>query len=77
MLQMFSLKRNWRNRIFIWYLKKNLNRKDYKILLRGRHSDRKGLYAKNGWGYSKYSENNIPIRLAETIGIYITPKDRR
>jgi len=72
MLQMFSLKRNWINRVFIWYLKKQINRTDYTIKLRGRHSDRKGLYKKHNWGYGgRYGHNDVPHRFAETIGVYI------
>jgi hypothetical protein len=40
------------------------------IHLRGRHSDRKGLYKRMGWGYGRHSQNDVPWRLAERIDIY-------
>ena len=41
---LLKLNNNLAAKIFIWFLKKNLNRKSYSLVLRGRHSDRKKLY---------------------------------
>jgi len=76
-IQLTTVKNNLVNRAFLWYLKKVLNRKDLTIVLKGRHSDRKSLYAKNNWHYKTARcgiENNVPWRKAETIGVYIVGK---
>lgn len=46
--------------------------KDYKIQLRGRHSDRKAVL---GTKYTPGSQNDIPIAQAEWIAVYADPKD--
>ena len=40
------------------------------IQLRGRHSDRKGLYKAMCWHWRQYSQNDVPWRVAERIAIY-------
>ena len=46
--------------------------KDYKIQLRGRHSDRKAVL---GTKYTPGSQNDIPPDKAEWIAVYADPKD--
>ena len=40
------------------------------IRLRGRHSDRKGLYKRMNWYWRQHSQNDVPWRVAERIDIY-------
>ena len=51
-------------------IKKELREKYGPIRLRGRHSDRKGLYNRLGWTHRKYSQNDVPYQYAERIAVY-------
>lgn len=55
----------------IQLIKKGLNNKSYRIRLRGRHSNRKKLYAALGWCYNPNTQNDVPIKYAETISVYV------
>jgi|TARA_R110002012_G_scaffold314323_1_gene526912 hypothetical protein len=61
------------NKLFLYYIKKNLNKERYQLVCRGRHPDRKGLYKKKGLKYSTYN-NEVPLKYAKTIGVYIRDK---
>ena len=70
----FKRKNNLTSKAFVWFMRKKLNKKTYSIVLRGRHSDRKKLYEKLGKKYVSYTQNDVPIKYAETIGVYIRRK---
>ena len=55
-------------------MKKKLNKRTYNLVLRGRHSDRRKLYEEIGKKYTRYAQNDVPIKHAETIGVYIRRK---
>jgi|TARA_R100001530_G_scaffold136307_2_gene116337 hypothetical protein len=74
-LYIFKVKNNIINRFFIRIVRNKLNKKRYTLVCRGRHSNRKGLYEKHGWKYTKYLQNEVPLKYAETIGIYLRDKN--
>lgn len=75
-IYVFNLKSTITDKIFLHWFRKKLNTKRYQIICRGRHPDRKALYAKRGWKYTKYGQNEVPLRDAKTIGVYLNDKIR-
>ena len=69
----FKLKHTMMNKLFLYYIKKNLNKERYQLVCRGRHPDRKGLFKKKGWKFTTHNE--VPIKYAKTIGVYLRDKD--
>ena len=72
-IYVFKLKNTMMNKLFLYYIKKNLNKERYQLVCRGRHPERKGLYKKKGLKYSTYN-NEVPLKYAKTIGVYIRDK---
>ena len=70
----FNVKNSIFGRVFIKVIKKKLNSQRYHVVLRGRHSDRKKLYAKLKMQYRPGTQNDVPLNHAETIGVYIKEK---
>jgi len=70
----FKLDNNLASKVFVWFMKKELNKRTYNLVLRGRHSDRRKLYEEIGKKYRRYTQNDVPIKHAETIGVYIRRK---
>ena len=55
-------------------LRKKLNKATYNIILRGRHPNRKELFKQIGKKWSTYDHNEVPIKHAKTIGVYLREK---
>ena len=72
----FNLDNTWINKIFLYYVKKKLNKSSYYLVLRGRHPNRKELFEKIGKKYSKEGQNDVPIKYAKSIGVYLRMKRR-
>ena len=73
-IYVFNLKNTMANRVFLHWFKKKLNTKRYQLVCRGRHPNRKALYDKKGWKYTRYAPNEIPLKEAKTIGVYLRDK---
>ena len=69
-----KVKNNILGRFFIKALRARLNNKRYFLVLRGRHSNRKKLYSKLNLQYRPGTQNEVPLKHSETIGIYIKEK---
>ena len=65
------------DRLFLWYLNKKMSKYNskYRIQRRGRHPNRKNLFTVYGLSYCKNTQNDVPIELAKTWGIYL--RDRK
>jgi len=71
--KLFEVPNTEEGRQWINYAKTVLNRKDYYIHLRGRHSNRKFLYSFLNKVYSVLGQNEVPLKFAERIAVYIHP----
>lgn len=74
-LEVFKVPNDANGRKFVRELKKYLNRTTYKVRVRGRHSNRKKVYAKIGKTWRKHGQNDIKLKHAETFGVYLDFKD--
>ena len=70
-----KFRRTPRNLEIIVRLKQWYKDKGCKVRLRGRHSDRVGLYRRMGWPYT--SQMEIPVAHAEEIAFYAYVKGGR
>lgn len=74
-LEVFKVPNDAPGRKFIRELKKYLNRSTYKVRVRGRHSDRKKLYARTGETWRDGWQNDVKLKHAETFGVYLDFKN--
>ena len=68
---LFKLNNNLFNRLFLWVVKKKLNKSSFYLIRRGRHPNRKELFKTINKKYSKEGRNEVPIKYAKTIAIYL------
>lgn len=68
---LFKLNNNIFNKIFLWIVKLKLNSNSYYLIRRGRHPNRKELFKTINKKYNKDGRNEVPIKYAKTIAIYL------
>ena len=71
---LFNLKNTLINKFFLWIVCRKMNKTTYNLILRGRHPDRKKLFREIGIKWSTYDHNEVPIKHAKTIGVYLREK---
>ena len=71
---LFNLKNTLINKVFLWFVRKKLNKTTYNLILRGRHPNSKELFKQIGKKWSTYDHNEVPIKYAKTIGVYLREK---
>ena len=69
--EVFTLPNDRESKKFIKLIRKHLNRETYGIRVRGRHSNRKQLYADKGLAWNPLSTHDVKIKDAETLGVYL------
>ena len=72
---LFNIKNTLINKVFLWFVRKKLNKATYNLILRGRHPNRKELFKQIGKMWSTYDHNEVPIKYAKTIGVYLREKN--
>ena len=71
-----TVRNNPVGRLWLWYFKRILNNKGYRLLLRARHSNRKRVEQKynNGERFYGHCHRDIPKQYAEYWGVYLRRK---
>jgi hypothetical protein len=64
----FNVKRTVMGELFIAMIRKAINRSQYKLRIRGSHSDRKGFFERTG---IRLGDDAVDLRHADRLRVYI------